>query len=291
MSQQLLTRVKKTEVSQLVIKKLPMLVTFVLVGLCIHVVIQIAQMVLIEDKPTVTTTEVPVAVAMSTDDQRNFQQLINENIFGLASKKLPTVTKNVPETKLNLFLKGVFSSTPVARSTAIIARGKNGKEESYGVGDRLPGGVTIKEIQSDYVILERNNRLEILRMPKDESVGEIFSVFPDRDSQVQVGEGNAWDNIRRNISMNPQLLQEYAIPILVMENEVQVGYRLQPQQKGAMLAEIGLEPGDIVTSVNGVRLDSAKNDAKALKKLYNDKDINITIKRGGVEIPLSVNLQ
>lgn len=291
MSQQLLTQLKKPEIFQLVLKKLPIAISFVLIALCVHVLWQIAQTFLLSDKSSVTTNLAPVKTVADTSNRRAVNQLVDVNLFGKTDQKITKVTAKVPETKLNLILKGVFASTPMARSTAIIASGKNGKEKSYSIGDKLAGGVTITEIQSDYVILDRRGRSEILRMPESKDVGELVTVMAIFGTTMHPDKGNLFDAIRNDVIANPQLLLEYAEPVVVKENNKQIGYRLQLKQKGSILTEIGIEKGDIITSVNSVRLNNAKNDMKALNEFVTAEEVNITVKRGSVEIPISVQLQ
>jgi general secretion pathway protein C len=90
---------------------------------------------------------------------------------------------------------------------------------------------------------------------------------------------------------NPTSFGEYALPVVVKENGKQIGYRLKPQQKGQMLSELGIENGDVITQINGVKLDNQQNGISALRKLSTAKNLNIVVKRNGAEIPLNISLQ
>ena len=80
--------------------------------------------------------------------------------------------------------------------------------------------------------------------------------------------------------------------MVVRQNGKQIGYRLQPQEKGKeMLEQAGLEPSDIITSINGIRLDDPQNGINALRKLASAASINITVMRNGNEVPLNIQLQ
>ena len=161
----------------------------------------------------------------------------------------------------------------------------------------MPGGVSIKEIHPEYVVLERSGRLETLKLQKLSGVDGFGS---GGKSNLQSGRSNSYSqgspaaalkDIRSNIMKNPTSFGEYALPVVVKENGKQIGYRLKPQQKGQMLSELGIESGDVITQINGVKLDNQQNGISALRKLSTAKNLNIVVKRNGAEVPLNISLQ
>lgn len=73
--------------------------------------------------------------------------------------------KPLQETGLNFQLTAVFAmDDPLKGSAVISASGR--KPMLQIVGDQLPGGVTLKEIHSDYVVLEQAGQQSVLRLPK-----------------------------------------------------------------------------------------------------------------------------
>jgi general secretion pathway protein C len=226
--------------------------------------------------------------------QDNFRQLTSANVFGVSEKAELKQQSKAPETKLNLTLKGVLAATPMEMASAIIAQGKNGKEEIYGIGDKMPGGVAIKEIHPEYVVLERSGRLETLKLQKVSGVGGLNSASKSNQRSGRYSQGSpaaALKDIRSNILKNPTSFGEYALPVVVKENGKQIGYRLKPQQKGQMLSELGIENGDVITQINGVELNNQQNGISALRKLSTAKNLNIVVKRNGAEVPLNISLQ
>ncbi len=222
--------------------------------------------------------------------QNNFRKLTSANIFGLSNKVTVQKQTKAPETRLNLTLKGVLAAIPMKRASAIIAQGKSGKEDIYGVGDKIPGGVLIKEIHPEYVVLDRNGQLETLKLQKISGVANIKS-GNRRYLKSNKSPGAALKKIRGDILKNPMSFGDYALPVIVKENGKQVGYRLQPQKKGALLAELGLRSTDVITQINGVKLDKPKNGISALRKISAAKTLNIVVKRNGAEVPLNITLQ
>ena len=225
--------------------------------------------------------------------QNSFNRLTTANIFGVSDKAVPQKQIKVPETKLNLTLKGVLAAKPMARASAIIAKGKSGKEDIFSVGDKMPGGILIKEIHPEYVVLERNGLLETLKLQKVSGVaGFARSNNSKLSSSARASSpAAALKEIRTDILKNPTSFGDYALPVVVKENGRQIGYRLQPQKKGELLAELGIQSSDVITQINGIKLDKPQNGISALRKLSTAKNLNIVVKRNGVETPLTISLQ
>jgi general secretion pathway protein C len=231
-------------------------------------------------------------VIKRVDQSQAIRQVANAHLFGeMASTAVPQQTK-APETRLNLVLRGVIAADPMELSLAIIARGKNGKEEVLSVGDKMPGGITIESIHADHVILNRGGRLETLQLIKDEDVGTIRTASNRSNFLPAASPEEQLVNIRQEILSNPTSFGDYALPVVVKQNGKQVGYRLQPQQKGnELMKELGLEPKDVITEINGIRLDNPQNGIGALKQLSTANSVSITVIRNGSEVPLNIQLQ
>jgi general secretion pathway protein C len=229
--------------------------------------------------------------AMQTgEEQKKIQQITEAHLFGKyqASPGAAAQT-DAPETRLNLTLKGVLAGTPMAGASAIIAMGKNGPEDIYGIGDRV-SSATVKEIHPDRVIIERSGRYETLRLPEEFSSNTLIESAEDNginqgmDSASTPGEVLA--NIRQEILQNPTSFGQYAIPIPYNENGRLRGYKLQPQGDRALFDQVGLQPDDVIIAINGLELNDPAQGLKALRKLQSAKQIDLKVLRNGTEIPL-----
>jgi general secretion pathway protein C len=130
-----------------------------------------------------------------------------------------------------------------------------------------------------------------LKLQKESGVDEINSSISQSSLSSMDTPAKALTEIRSNILKNPTSFGEYAVPVVVKENGKQIGYRLQPQQKGELLSELGLESNDVITEINGVKLDDPQNGISALRKLSTATNIDIVVKRNGAEVPLNISLQ
>jgi general secretion pathway protein C len=128
-------------------------------------------------------------------------------------------------------------------------------------------------------------------MPESKIVGELVSVIPDLSDVMQVVEPDMFDIARNKIIAAPYTLRDYAHPVAVKENNKLIGYRLQPKKEWYSVSDIGVEPDDVVTAVNDIRLNDPKNATRALRELITAKEVFITIKRGDDELRFKVGFQ
>ncbi|UCB53981.1 MAG: type II secretion system protein GspC [Thiotrichales bacterium] len=293
MTNQLTALFANTAFLQQLNQRLPAIISLLLVIACAHALARITWMFLPEAEIAVqqrTSTRAPVVNRV--DPNQAIRQVANAHLFGeMEAAALPRQAK-APKTRLNLVLRGVIAADPMSMSHAIIAQGKNGKEEVYAVGDKMPGGIIIEEVHPDHVVLNRGGRLESLQLVKDEDVGKISSRQP-RGAHLPAGSpGEQLASIRQEIMQNPTSFGNYALPVVVKRNGKQLGYRLQPQQKGTeLMQQVGLQANDVITEINGIKLDNPQNGIGALRQLSTANSVSITVMRNGTEVPLNIQLQ
>lgn len=300
MANTLITQLNNPAVLQKLNSKGALVTSILLVIACAYQLAQLTWMLVPQEQSAaqaVPAASRPVSSNLQ-NPQNRIRQLAAANLFGTAQDK-KVQAETAPETKLNLTLKGVLAAVPMELASAIISQGKAGKEDIYSVGDRLPGGVLVKEIHAEHVMLERNGRLETLKLQKESGEDDILSSGSDQGSgssrlrslTSSASPGEALNEIRSEIMKNPTSFADYALPIVVKENGQQIGYRLEPQKKGELLSELGIQSGDVITQINGVKLDKQQNGISALRKLTTASNVNIVVKRNGAEIPLNISLK
>ena len=273
-------------------QRMATVVSILIIIACAHLLVQMTWLFFPQDDSVdmpVQNKSTPATNKAQT--QAQFRKLTSANIFGVAATTTTRKPSKAPETRLNLTLKGVLAAKPMSLASAIIAQGKSGKEDIYAVGDKMQGGVLIKAIHPDHVVLERNGRLETLKLQKISGVSIQQSSNRTTNAVRANSPASALSEIRKNILKNPTSFGEYALPVIVKENGKQVGYRLQPQAKGELLSELGIQGSDIITQINGVKLDKPQNGISALRKLSTAKNLSIVVKRNGAEVPLNITLE
>ena len=211
--------------------------------------------------------------------------------------------KEAPVTTLNLRLLGVLATDDSRPAYAIINGG--GGEQVLGIGDEIERAV-LREIHTAHVIIENRGKLERLELPKLELDGAAVAPVaaaqtssPAISNSAEGGQGLVNVNdlpqtpgaLRDYLVRNPATMQQLVSIGAYRENGKVVGYRLMPKQDTAILRNYGIESGDVVTSLNGVRLDNQRRGLKALRQLVTASNIDMTVLRNGAEVPISISLQ
>jgi general secretion pathway protein C len=245
----------------------------------------------------------PGATAQVSNRSEEYANHIKQlHLFGQAAMSQEIVAV---ETQLNLKLLGILA-IGTEGGMAIIGSGNN--EEVYTVGDAVPGGVTLKAVYLNHVLLESGRGLETLRLPEEAGTYIEFKAEPRQPSfNAGVGAeqqpsaagsfaaptenpaGNSAPtlrDIRREFIRNPASLAEYA-----QAEPVDNGYKLTFTQENPVIQRIGLQTGDIVTSVNGIPLDKPENGVRALRKLMKARELQLTVIRNGQEQQLQSPLE
>jgi general secretion pathway protein C len=297
MASTLIAQLDNPAALQLTSKRLATVVSVLLMIACVYLLVEITWMFFAPNDQSAASVSPAKSTRMNTQSQQaNFRQLTAANIFGVSDKAVVAQPRKAPVTRLNLTLKGVLAAIPMNLANAIIAQGRSGKEENFGIGDKIPGGVVLKEIYPDYVVLERNGRDEILKLQRESGVDGAGqsrgkSLYNARASSTSASSpGAALKEIRSNILKNPTSFGQYALPVVVKKNGKQIGYRLKPQQQGDLLAELGIQSSDIIIQINGVKLDKPQNGISALRKLSTAKNLDIIVQRNGAEVPINISL-
>jgi len=233
----------------------------------------------------------------------DLEQVAALHLFGNADEaavKVEQAPITAPETRLNLTLKGLVALDSQQEALAIIAPGQ-GSEQAYRVGEAVPGGAVLHEILPDRVILKRDGRFETLTLPKESMKSEdapapaLARRPAPRSSNFQrpTAGGNAQQlrRVRETLLNNPQEALKLIRAQPVMDGGQLKGYRVTPGRDRRIFSSVGLRPGDIVTSVNGVPLSNPAQMGKLFDQLTSARRLDVTIERGGQQSQLSLDLE
>ncbi|MBI5450325.1 MAG: hypothetical protein HY940_03115 [Gammaproteobacteria bacterium] len=212
-------------------------------------------------------------------------------------------THQLPDTSLQWVLRGIISGKDPRTGGAIIAVA-TADEKFHATGSIVAGVATLKEVYADHVVLERGSRLEVLRLQKalltQGSGPGGASAMPGAGTSVtaaprsaSVGRpGRTLREYRDDVLNNPQGLNNLLQPEPVMQEGRLKGYRLQPGPDSTLFERYGLQPGDIVTSINGIALDSPAKGVAILRSVSDGGGDRVEVQmiRQGVPQTLSFSL-
>ncbi len=214
------------------------------------------------------------------------------HLFGAKPASRPAAQPRpevVPETRLQLVLRGVFASDDPEAAGAIVAE-RNGRESFYGVGDKLPGGAILQAVYPDRIVLLRGGRLETLRMPREGSGGAGARRTTSRAPAPAAASGASLREYRDMLLNNPQQFADKVRYRPYTEGGRMRGYEIQPGRDAGFLTRFGLQPGDVVTSVNGITLNSPAKGLSILRSLAKTDRVRVEILRNGIPQTIDLNV-
>jgi len=216
------------------------------------------------------------------------------HVFGEADREPVTSNEPIvaPDTRLRLELTGLFASSDPKQSLAIISE-KNGKDESYRIGDTLPGNATLHEVYADRVILRRLGKLETLRLKEPAEKLEIGrsdtpAATNHRDETSRTSP--MLKDMQEMYKTDPQqLFKELRITPVTRDGKI-TGYRFSHKDPEFM-QEIGLTRQDIITAVNGVSVSDSGKLFGMMKDADQLGELNLTILRNGQPQDLFIRIE
>lgn len=263
---------------------------------------------------TVGPIDVVDSGTASTTSTTDYAAITNWHLFGKPELAKPApapapAPARAPETRLNLRLVGMFSSDSGGPALALIADGNN-PERPYRLGDTIANGPRLEQILSDHVVLSRNGALEKLSLPKDNltsaaapratpappagarppAVTPLSAAPAGPEAAAPVDASAVAERLRKQMETRPDALQDLAETTPYMQNGQFAGLRLRPGRDRQAFQQLGLQPGDVLTQVNGVPLTDPVQGLSLLQELLNNDQVNIQVLRNGTEVPLSFNL-
>ena len=254
------------------------------------------------NSPGIIPNSTPASTSVITQPTFKVSSL---ELFGrLESVDIVAQTIDAPETKLNLELQGIFITEDAKFSTAIVAKkGKIG--ELFAIGDKLPGNAILAAVLEDHVLIRRGTKMEKLLF-SDSKFQFVSDEAPENTSSRSGGGisaitrsqlGNARNSIRHangsnNKSTNNKTLTQYQeklrndlhgtlseagiTPVSIDESN---GYKVGADAQAAV-KQAGLQPGDMILSINGRPVGIASNDAALMAQVMASSRVRVEVQRG-----------
>lgn len=250
------------------------------------------------DEPVIS----PVSLGMSGD--RDIAPLIALAPFGTASGTI------VEGGDGGLTLRAIFAAFPASESVALIA-GPDGQVVPVSIGDATPGGI-VEAIEPEKVTLRTSSGLRILGFNPVEGRG-VTAGFTPVVPAAPIGGGDAAgtapampaptgvDAIRALIPPANRADVEAAPPpsrvppppaisappqSAAPASGYRVGSRLPAQLQAA-----GIQPGDVIQTVNGAPVRSNANERELLSRAMGGNSARIELVRDGKRVSLTVPMR
>lgn len=185
-----------------------------------------------------------------------------------------------PATRLDLVLKGIVFTEVAADARAIIAAG-GGSQSAFSIGHSVGGHARLVEIRPNLVVLERDGQRETLRLEQSEERRAVGAPTPDRriDQRGDYQLARTLGGFQARLKTNPAAAMSLLRLQPERDGEHMLGVRLFPGPEPGLLERVGLQPGDVVTHVNQVRVDSPSAGLEALRELTAAAEVHLSIRR------------
>ena len=207
-------------------------------------------------------------------------------LFGKQEKvvKAPVVEQQeFKKSNLNLKLMGVL----MAPSMSVAIINKAGQSNSYAVDEEIQRNVVLQEVHSDYVLISNRGVLEKLEMSKAENLFSGSGVATELSQKQKMKLGV----VKQNALKNPVSIMRYVRFQNIMKNGKIAAVKVWPRQEKEIFEALGFVSGDELISIGGESIDKLSRSPSLWQSMLKQSQFELTVKRNGQEMPLSVGLE
>ncbi len=189
-------------------------------------------------------------------------------------------------------LKGYVVARDQSRSVAVLL--SSGRTRVVAVGETAFGG-RLLSVGPEGTTLEFGTERLTLRLqaapeasPSAAQPAEAAAPATDPETPPRAMARADVDR-RLSLEMNRILSETALMP--VMEDGRITGVALTKIAAGSLLTEAGLRSGDVLTEINGTKIDGLATLMGLYGRLQSAKELNAVVLRGGRSVSLKVTLQ
>jgi type II secretion system protein C len=159
-----------------------------------------------------------------------------------------------------------------------------GHPQTYLAGAILENGARLDEIYTDHVVLVKGSARRSLYV---ESSGVSSPQSPQTAEALEVVGGSSPKPELAHYSVEP--VTDYLRPVPIYREGVVSGFQVFPGTRAGAFRKWGLQPGDVITDLDGQPLTDADQAMQLLRSLTDGEALTATIRRGAGE-PFQVAL-
>lgn len=248
----------------------------------------------------------PVVATTAGQPWETRQPILDRNLFGAKLAGVQAVVEidqseiDLEETKLPLKLLGTIAGETAEVSSAAILDESTRKHQVVFVGNTLRNHARVEVVGIDRmrVVLQNGPKREELRLHEDQPVAKAANIGarPKPKPRRRPRSRNSARNSPRD---EPKLVQQMetiqqrtggrspanlfsqARIVPKYDNGAMVGIQLNDIESGSLYEKIGLSDGDVITSLNDIKIDNASASAKILTEFTEAEAFTVTLEGGG----------
>lgn len=256
----------------------------------------------------------PARVAGAAAGATAVRSIASWHLFGDTPRR-PGTGGNASASTLALILRGTVAESDPKAGIAVVAGAQDG-ERAYRVGEDVVPGARLAGVYPDRIVLVREGAEETLKLPRDRDLAPADIVRPTAATATSRTASNRptgavsppgfaptagatqtvkapadWQQTVAHLRQNPDELMKRVQVVPVLDGGKLTGVRLSAGADVALINQIGLRPGDVVTSVNGTPVDSFERGQEIMSNLKNSNSVRVTVLRDGKPTDITVGLQ
>ena len=262
------------------------------IALAVLIAVELVRMAVALVGGHVKTPEPVVAVSAQNHPHpaADVQAVVSAHLFGVATAEPAAQDPaNAPLSSANLVLAGTIATQDPKRGIAIISSG--GPAKVYSVGDNV-NGASLYSVYLDRVVLDRGGSLETLLLPRLIAGNRAAPRMSRRIGGADPRTVEAVENVRRMVQQDPGILDQVMRAVPSYDNAAGKlrGFRAYPGRNRAIFSKLGLQPGDLVTAINGQPLDDPQHSQEVFNTIQSSNTVSVTVERGGQRQDITLNI-
>lgn len=261
----------------------------------------------IDTEPSIINT--PSSQDIRFIEEKDIFKTVIPNLFSEVPKiKIPNPPAPKPITPyhaptvqfleaLPITITGIIPSTIEENSQVIILNNNTKSTESYRVGDKLFDAYVIRILPTKIILIRSNGQQETIFMDSDEAKAEIKAIKDASWTDV-ILQQTVVDYLIDTVNFvkkvpNLAYLIEMLDATTAFKNDISVGCKIGKMPTHSIGHSLGLQPGDIITSIADIKPISTENRVQIynnIQELEIGSTVSIIVSRRNKEIVLNYTL-
>lgn len=219
--------------------------------------------------------------------------IANAHLFGISGGAPGADAGGGAVATSSLVLAGTIAYRDPGLGFAILGEAAE-SAKFFRVGDIVPGGAKLKSVYPDRVELDMNGAIQSVLLPRlTPGAGTVMaSPLPTAsvpEIPAPTRRAGLPGTVNRAIADNPAYVAEIIRPTPVLMDGQLQGFRVYPGRDRGAFTSLGLQPGDLITQVNGSALTDPARGLSAISGMQPGDRVNVTVSRNGVSRDITID--
>ncbi len=220
--------------------------------------------------------------------------IANAHLFGFSGSAEAAGASAGAQSTSALVLAGTIAYRDPGLGFAILGESAEAAK-FYRIGDVVPGGAKLRAVYADRVELDANGSVQTVALPRQSlpGIGMPASPLPLASAPASMPAFSVLrpagaPTVNRAMADDPAFVAEIIRPTPVLMDGQLQGFRVYPGRDRGAFGSLGLQPGDMITQVNGSPLTDPARGLSAITGLQPGDRVNVTVSRNGVTRDITI---